>query len=726
MSALKASRASFGHAACFLRALDRLLAKSSNLRQLSRTVGQARAVDAREGRSGASVTGTECALLKYPRCFEAHGRTDLAKLPCRTASLVSTVSLLNFVLGRRLANREAEQRKIGAFEGVPAMGLDGLGSSAYGPEAALSILMPLGAASTAWIGWVMVPIIVLLGILFISYWQTIRAYPVNGGAYTVARENLGTTASLVAAAALMIDYVLNVAVGISAGVGALISAVPTLHAHQLALCLGILVLTTLLNLRGTLESGRALALPTYTFIASFFGILAIGAYRTIASGGHPQAVIAPPVPPPGTEAITLWLLLRAIASGCTAMTGVESVSNGVNAFREPPVKHAHRTLAAIVCVLGLLLAGIAYLASAYSINAMDQTQEGYQSVWPQLGAAVVGRGVYYHVAIASLLCILALSANTSFVGFPRLCRAVAEDRYLPKSFTIAGRRLVFTVSIVFLGCTAGLLLIGFDGITDRLIPLFAIGAFMSFTLSQVSMVVHWWHALHKREPGTNRQRIVHSLWINALGAFATAVALLIITATKFAEGAWITLLAVPCTLLLLRSIRRYYDRIERETGKPRAVDTKNLEAPVVLIPIDDVDRLAIRSVQFALSISHDVIGLHLTQLHGPQSEEHELNLHVRWRAFVEEPARAAGIASPRLMVVPGQRRLLHQPVLRLVEKVSAELPGRKIAVLIPEIIPPHWYQQFLHTHRGLRLRLRLLQHGNARLTVMVVPWHLSD
>src|SRR4051812_18930167 len=278
------------------------------------------------------------------------------------------------------------------------MGLDGLGSSAYGPEAALTILIPLGAASLSYIGWVMAPIVALLAILFASYWQTIRAYPSNRGAYIVAKENLGSNASLLAAAALMIDYVLNVSVGISAGVGALVSAVPELHAYILWLCLGILAIITLINLRGTQESGRVLAVPTYLFIASFAIILCLGTYKAVAAGGHPQPVVAPPGLPEAAEAVSVWLLLRAFASGCTAMTGVEAVSNGMSAFREPAVKYGHRTLTAIVVILGLLLIAIAHLSTSYGIGAMDQTQEGYQSLLSQLCAAVVGRGALYYVA----------------------------------------------------------------------------------------------------------------------------------------------------------------------------------------------------------------------------------------------------------------------------------------------------------------------------------------
>lgn len=310
-------------------------------------------------------------------------------------------SVADLVLGRRLANREFKERRIGAFEGLPAMGLDGLGSSAYGPEAALTVLIPLGAASLHYIGWVTAPTVALLAILFVSYRQTIAAYPGNGGAYIVARENLGPDASLVAAAALMIDYALNVAVGISAGVAALVSAAPALHPFILELCLAVLGLVTVANLRGTLDAGRAFALPTYLFVASFALIIGLGLVRAAMSGGSPAPVIAPPALGPASEAVTLWLLLRAFASGCTAMTGVEAVSNGMSAFKEPAVKYGRRTLTLICFLLGLLLVGVAYLASVFHVGAMDQTKDGYQSVLSQLAQAVVGRGMFYHVAMGA-------------------------------------------------------------------------------------------------------------------------------------------------------------------------------------------------------------------------------------------------------------------------------------------------------------------------------------
>ena len=374
---------------------------------------------------------------------------------------------------------------------MPAIGLDGLGSASYGPEAALTILMPLGAASLAWVGWVMAPILALLAVLYLSYRQTIVAYPSNGGAYTVSRENLGRNASLLAAASLMVDYILNVAVGISAGVGALTSSVPALQPWTLPLCLAVLAVVTLANLRGTPEAGWLFALPSYVFVVSFLGLVRGGLWNIAVTAGHPHPVVPPPSMVGATGAMSVWLFMRAFASGCTAMTGVEAVSNAVSAFKEPVVDQAHKTLTVICLVLGILLAGIATVAHFYGLAAMDQTKADYQNVLSQLAAAIAGRGIIYYIAMTSLLAVLCLSANTSFVGFPLLCRIVAQDGYLPRSFAVADRRLVFSVGILVLTFTAGGLLILFGGITDRLIPLFAIGAFLTFSMSQIGMVRHW-------------------------------------------------------------------------------------------------------------------------------------------------------------------------------------------------------------------------------------------
>jgi amino acid transporter len=634
--------------------------------------------------------------------------------------------LARLILGRPLANREYNERKIGAFEGVPAMGLDGLGSSSYGPEAALTILIPLGAAGLAHIGTVVLPILALLAILYISYRQTIRAYPTNGGAYTVSKENLGVNASLLAAAALMVDYILNVAVGISAGVGALTSAVPTLHPYTPELCLGILAVITVVNLRGTLDAGRLFALPTYLFVASFFLLLAIGVYRTVTAGGNPEPVTPVPALPDATEAVSVWLLLRSFAAGCTAMTGVEAVSNGVSAFREPVVKHGHRTLGAICAILGILLAGIAYLAHAYGIGAMDQTQRDYQSVLSQLAGAVVGRGVFYYVAIGSVLCVLCLSANTSFVDFPRLCRLVAQDDFLPRPFAVVGRRLVYSVGILYLAATAGLLLVAFGGITDRLIPLFAIGAFLTFTLSQTGMVVHWRRAIRDAEAGHQHNKRRLSLVINAVGAATTCVALVIIIVAKFTEGAWITILVIPCVIVLLKAIRHYYDELTFRLRDDGRLDLHRSKPPIVLVATEGWNRLTDKALDFALSFSLDVIAVHLAKLQGPDADQETQSLRRKWSRDVEQPARDIGLRPPRLMVLQAPYRRIHVPLLQLIEQLEAEHPSRTIAVLIPEIVKRRWWENLLHTHRARRLRNALLRYGGSRLVVINAPWYLEE
>ena len=352
------------------------------------------------------------------------------------------MSLADLLFGRPLKSKEERAERCGPGAGIAIFGLDALSSAAYGPEAALTLLIPLGAAGIAYMLPISASIIALLAIVYFSYRQTIEAYPTGGGSYTVARQNLGATAGLLAAAALMIDYVLTAAVGISAGIGALVSVMPRLQPQTLALCLVTLAIITVANLRGVREVGALFMVPTYLFIGSLLGTIALGLVRTLGSGGHPVAVAAPPPLTGQTGVLSAWLLLQAFSNGCTAMTGVEAVSNGVRAFREPVVRSAQRTLTVIIAILAVLLAGIAYLARAYHIGATAPGQPGYDSVLSQLVAAVAGKNAFYYVTMTSILLILALSANTAFADFPRLCRAVAQDGYLPHSFASRGRRLV--------------------------------------------------------------------------------------------------------------------------------------------------------------------------------------------------------------------------------------------------------------------------------------------
>ena len=623
------------------------------------------------------------------------------------------MDLWGILIGRRLANREGKARKITALEGVPAMGLDGLGSSAYGPEAALTILIPLGAEGLHLVRPIMAAILGLLAVLYISYRQTIEAYPNNGGSYIVTKENLGANAGLLATSALIIDYVLNVAVGISAGIGVLTSAIPQLHPYTLELCLVVLALITVVNLRGTLEAGLVFSVPTYLFVASLGGVLVFGVIKTLVAGGSPVPVVPPPPLPAATETVTLWLLLRAFASGCTAMTGVEAVSNGVSAFRDPTIKHAHRTLTGIVLILGLLLAVISYLAPVYGVGAMDQTQPGYQSVLSQLAGAIIGRGVIYFTAIGSLLAVLCLSANTSFVDFPRVCRLVARDGYLPRSFAMPGRRLVYSVCILWLAATAGLLLTVFGGITDRLIPLFAIGAFMAFTLSQLGMSVHW-----LRRKGNSIR-----LLINGTGAAGTGGALVVILAAKFIGGAWIVVLVIPCVLALLKTINRYYEMIDRQLRDEGPIALGGLQPPIAVLPLQRWDRLAEKAVRYSLLMAPDVIAIHLTKLEGPDAEEHVGRLRRQWRDDVERPARAAGLTPPKLVISPSPYRSFAGRLLKHLAEIEAEHPRRPVLVVIPEIAKEHWWDHLLlDSSRVRRLRAALLCHGGPNLAVVTVPW----
>ncbi|MCU1315978.1 MAG: Amino acid permease, partial [Candidatus Acidoferrum typicum] len=425
------------------------------------------------------------------------------------------MNILDLIVGKPLKTSDERAEQIGVPEGIPIFGLDALSSAAYGPEAALSLLIPLGVLGVPYIIPISAAIIVLLVIVYFSYRQTIAAYPSGGGSYTVARYNLGAFPSLLAAAALLTDYILTAAVGISAGVGALVSAVPSLQPHTVALCVGILVVITILNLRGIREAGVAFMVPTYLFVGTLLVTIVGGLVRVALSGGHPVPVTPLPPPPAMTEAVTLWLLLKVFASGCTAITGVEAVSNGVKAFREPSVKNAQRTLTVIIFLLAVLLAGISYLVKVYGIAATDPGQPGYQSLLSMLIAAVFGKGVFYYLTIASILFVLSLSANTAFADFPRLCRAIAQNNYLPHVFGYRGRRLVYTYGIVVLALLSCFLLVIFGGVTDRLIPLYAVGAFLAFTLSQFGMVVHW---RKKRGP-----HWLKSALINGLGGFVTGI-----------------------------------------------------------------------------------------------------------------------------------------------------------------------------------------------------------
>jgi amino acid transporter len=623
------------------------------------------------------------------------------------------MSLTDYLFGRRLATFEEGEQRVGVLSGIPMLGLDALGSAAYGPEAALTLLIPLGAAGIGHVGPISSLIIVLLIVVYFSYRQTIGAYPLGGGSYTVARENLGTIPGLLAAASLMLDYVLVVAVGISAGVGALVSAITQLQPYTLWLCLVILAMLTLVNLRGVRESGMAFVVPTYLFIVSLLAVLAIGVVKTLLSAGHPVPM-EPPAPLHQAEmTASLWILMRSFASGCTAMTGVEAVSNGVTAFKEPAVPHAHKTLTAIIVILAVMLAGIAFLCHAYQIGATDPGKPGYQSILSQLIAAVVGRGLFYYITIGSVLSVLALSANTGFADFPRLCRIIAQDGFLPRSFAHRGRRLVYSHGIVVLTTLSAGLLIGFGGITDRLIPLFAVGAFLAFTLSQAGMVVHWQKA-GGPHAGT-------SMAINGAGAVCTGVTLVVVLVSKFAEGAWVMILLIPALIAMFTSVHRHYRSVARQLASSEPLDLTHLQPPIVLLPVRGWSAITRRAMRFALELSPEVYALHIA------GDEHAMAaLEDGWRTLVVEPAKAAELPPPKLIVVYSAYRRLYGPLKEALGDLRRAHAERDIAVIIPELIATRWYHFLLHNQTGVLIEAYLRVGGFRRVVVINVPWYLSE
>jgi len=622
------------------------------------------------------------------------------------------MNILNLVVGKPIKTTDERAEQIGPTQGVPIFGLDGLSSAAYGPEAALSLLIPLGLLGVRYIVPVSAAIITLLVIVYFSYRQTIAAYPSGGGSYTVARFNLGAPAGLLAAAALLADYILTAAVGISAGVGALVSAVPSLLPHMVTLCVGILILITILNLRGVREAGSAFAIPTYLFVGTLLITIGGGVLRVLFSAGHLVPVVPLPAPPPATVAVTYWLLLKVFASGCTALTGVEAVSNGVKAFREPTVKNAQRTLTAIIFVLAVLLAGISYLVKAYGIAATDPGAPGYQSVLSMLTSAVFGKGIFYYLTIGSILVVLSLSANTAFADFPRLCRAIAQNNYLPHVFGYRGRRLVYTYGIVVLAVLCGGVLILFGGVTDRLIPLYAVGAFLAFTLSQAGMVMHW---VKNRGPNWLKSALV-----NGLGALVTGMTTIVVLVAKFVEGAWITLLFIPLTIFFFVLVRRHYHHVKMLTSCKAPIDVASLsEHPIAVIAIDRWSIITRQGIEFASRLSPEVIAVHV------EPNEHSQLLEGEWENYVVKPFQAAGKEPPQLHLLPSPYRFIIVPFVQFILDLSKKHPDRSIVVVIPELVEDRWYEYFLHNQRGRLLEWVLLARGNERIFTVSAPWYVG-
>ncbi len=622
------------------------------------------------------------------------------------------MAFVDLLLGKPLASTDERAEQIGPSTGVAIFGLDGLSSAAYGPEAALTLLLPLGFAGVPYIVEITGAIVLLLLIVFFSYRQTIEAYPNGGGSYTVASENLGMGPGLLAASALIIDYVLTAAVGISAAVGALISAVPSVQPHTLGACIAILALLTLVNLRGVRETGLAILVPTYLFIGCLLAMIALGVFHTLVSGGHPHPYVPPAKLPGATTALSFWLLLRVFSSGCTAMTGVEAVSNGSTAFRDPRAQNANRTLTIIIATLVALLAGIAWLCRAYGVGAVDPNSPQYQSVLSQLLGAVAGRGAFYYVSMTSILLVLSLSANTAFAGFPRVLRVIAGGSYLPRVFTLRGRRLLYSWGVYLLVLLTGSLLLIFRGVTDRLIPLYAIGAFLAFTLSQAGMVQHW-----RTHPGKGSGI---KMLINGVGAIATGITTVVVLVTKFTAGAWITALLIPLLIGIMLMVHRHYGRVSREVATDKPLDLTGLMPPRVIVPIDRWSRISEKALRIAMVMSSEVQAVHV-QI---EEEDKAQTICDEWESMVAAPLRAADKTVPELVTLSSPYRFVLLPMVDYVLEQERKYANRHIAVVVPELVVKHWYENLLHNQRGNLLKLLLLLRGNQRILVINVPWYL--
>ena len=571
---------------------------------------------------------------------------------------------------------------------------DALSSVAYATEEILRTLLIVGTASL----WLVTPIgCVIAGLMLIigfSYRQTIKAYPHGGGAYKVAGENLGVLPGLVAAAALLLDYVLTVAVSIAAGVAAITSAFPEWRGDRIALSLGFLVVLTLGNLRGIRESGRLFSVPTYVFLGAMASLLAVGAFRVMAGSVSPAALSAS-TSPGAFQPLTMFLILRAFANGCTALTGIEAISNGVPAFRPPESRRAVITLMLmIVCAITCFM-GVTLLAHAYQLVPNDQ-----ETVISQLARAVFGGGSLYYLVQAATAMILVLAANTAYADFPRLASIVARDGYLPRQLANLGDRLAFSNGILALSALAAVLLIGFGGDTHRLIPLYMLGVFVSFTLSQSGMVMH---SLRERASGWRA-----SVLINGLGAALTAIVLVVVSVTKFGEGAWIIVALVPLTVFVFKSIHRHYRRVARQLSLRDAV-SPGARRNVVIVPIAGVHRAVVQALDYARTLSSDVRAVYVDV--DPEATAEIRALWTEWGRGV----RLEILASPLGSVT--------QPLLDYIETADGRRATDRITVILPELVPAEWWQHLLHNKRALLIKGALLFRRN--IVVTSVPYHES-
>jgi amino acid transporter len=590
--------------------------------------------------------------------------------------------------------------RLNKIRALAAFSPDALSSIAYANQEIYLGLIVAGAAGLAYSWPIALAIGSLLVILALSYAQTIPAYPHGGGSYTVARENLGARVGLVAAAALLIDYTLTAAVSLTAGVAAIASAFPALWAHRVTLALILLAIITLANLRGVRESGTLMAIPVYFFAASFLAMLAYGLLRAVLEGPGSFAVSAPPP----TEALTTVLVLHTFASGCTALTGIEAISNGIPAFQPPESKNARQTLIVMALLMGALFLGSIWLTQHFAVVAGSE-----ETILSALTRRVLGRGLLYILVQAGTLAILAVAANTSFAGFPRLASVLAKDRFLPNQFAHLGDRLVYSNGMIVLATLTGVLIVLFQGDTHALIPLFAVGVFLAFTLSQAGMVIHWYR---DRSRGWAAKAL-----INGLGALTTTVTLLVVAVAKFLDGAWIVLLLIPLLYAGFFAVNRHYHAIAKELtlhGLPPSL--RPLPEPRVVIPVSGVHRGVVEALRFARGISDNVTAVYV-----------EINPGDAERIRTEWETWGQGV---QLKVVPSPYRSIVSPILEFLDETDLEHnDGQLASIILPEFVPAHWWQNLLHNQTAWLLKVAMLyrrhRHGYNR-AIIDIPFYLRD
>jgi amino acid transporter len=618
-----------------------------------------------------------------------------------------------WLIGRPLPTADAPHQTVSKAVGLAVFGADALSSIAYAPQETLVILAAAGTQAFGYAFPISLIITGLLAIVTVSYLQTIRAYPSGGGAYTVVQENLGEPAALVAGAALLTDYILLAAVTVASGVAQIVSAFPHLFPFRVGLSIGLLGLIAIANLRGVKESGNTFALPTYFFLVMTTWTVVVGFIRYL-NGTLGVVTAPPPLATLHTEPITLFLLLRAFSNGTTALTGVEVIANGVKSFREPRTHNARVTMVWMSTILAVLFLGIVYLLGI--IGAVPSESE---TVISQLARTVFGnRGLLYLGTIAATTIILILATNTAFAGFPALGAIIAEDGYLPRQLTYRGSRLVFSRGIISLAVIASLLIIAFNASVTALIPLWAVGVFLSFTLSQSGMARHWWHNRQIPDKQLSEKEKLHpydsgwrwKLVINGLGAFITAIVTLIFAITKFADGAWIIVLLLPAIVLTFYVVHGHYVSLARDLSLEHYGEPPPSKRHRVIMPVSAVHQGTLEALDYALSLSRDVTVVHVS-IDPAQAEK----LQHKWNWW------GKGV---RLVVIESPYRTFLEPFLEYVNELSSILqPNERLTIVVPQFIPKHWWHGLLHTQTAFWLRFMLLNQKGVVITEVPYQVH---